>query len=273
MKRKDMVKKLGEFLGVKPSYLNVPTFAYEIVTEEETYTVDRQGRITTSAGEEKTFEEILNPPEQKEETKPEPEQELESEVDSEPKPEPKPEPEGHQKTFDLDGLDLTLPLEGHTGNTLRNLVNMLFSKQHLIMKAFEMTEPLMDGNFAEDLSAKEISTLENFQAALGELGLERCPGLAFDVENETFTLKLVTKSLEPDKITAFQDLCVLINQNAQKQKRASFKQVQDDNPKYAFRTWLIRIGMNGSEYKTTRKALLANLEGSSAFRNVGETNE
>lgn len=173
MKRKDMVKKLGEFLGVKPRYLNVPTFAYEIVTEEETYTVDRQGMITTSAGEEKTFEEILNPPEPKEETKPEPEQELESEVDSEPEREPKPEPEpkpereghqGNQGTTDLDGLELTLPLEGHTGSTLRNLVNMLFSKQHLIMKAFEMTEPLMEGTFAEDLSTKEISTLEHFQA-------------------------------------------------------------------------------------------------------------
>jgi hypothetical protein len=256
MDRKEMVKKLGEFLGVKPKYLNVPTFAYEIVTEEETYTIDRQGTITTTSGKVKTFDEIINPPQ--------PEEELGKTSDQEPAAE----------ALNLDGMELklTLSLEGHTGNTLRNLVNMLFSKQHLIMKAYELDAPLMDGTFAEDLSTKETSTFEEFKTALDQLGPERIPGVAFDFDNESFTIKLATKSLEPEKTAAFQDLATLINQNAQKQKRASFKQVQNDNPKYAFRTWLIRLGMNGNEYKTTRKALLANLEGSGAFRNVGETN-
>lgn len=253
MKRKDMVKQLGECLGVKPTYLNVPTFAYEIVTEDETYTIDRQGTITTAAGEVKTFDEIISPQE--------PEEKVEQAI------------EGKPETLDIDDLELTLPLAGHTGRTLRNLINMLFSKQHLINKAFETTEPLMDEDFAEGLSSKEISTIEEFKTVLEEQGPERCSGLAFDFEKETFTVKLAGTNFEPDKLAAFQDLIAHINQNAQKQKRASFKQAQDDNPKYAFRTWLIRLGMNGSEYKTTRKVLLANLEGSGAFRKVGEPNE
>ena len=257
MNRKEMVKKLGEFFGVKPKYLNAPTFAYEIEMPEETYTIDRQGTITTSAGEVKTFEEITNPLEPKEE----PEEELEQ-----------PAEEKHEP-LEIDGLEVTLPLEGHSGNTLCNLVNMLFSKQHLIMKAFKLTEPLMDGTFAEDLSFKEISTFEEFQKALDELGTERIPGIAFDFEEETFTIKLKATNLNPDQIVAFQDLIAFINKSALKQKRASFKQAQDDNPKYALRTWLIRLGMNGSEYKTTRKVLLANLEGSGAFRKAGEPNE
>ena len=253
MERKEMVKRLGEFLGVKPKFLNAPTFNYEIVTEEETYTIDRFGKITISTGEEKNFEEIINPPATKED--------LEKANNKEP-----------AAGLNLDGMELTLPLGGHTGITLRNLVNMLFSKQHLIMKAFDLEGPLMDVTFAEDLSMKETSTFEEFKKALDELGTERLPGLTFDFENERFTIKLATRSLDPEKIGAFQDLAALINKNAQKQKRASFKQVQDDNPKYAFRTWLIRLGMNGSEYKTTRKVLLANLEGSGAFRKVGEAN-
>lgn len=250
MDRKEMVKKLGEFLGVKPKYLNVPTFAYEIITEEETYTIDRQGTITNSAGEVKTFEEIINPPKPEEEAR-----------------------EEHPAVLDLNGIEVTLPLEGHTGNTLRNLVNMIYSKQHLIMMAFETNEPLMDNTFPEDLNVKETGTIEEFKKALDELGVERIPGVAFDFEKETFTIKLAAGNLDSEKIAAFQDLAAFINQNALKQKRATFKRAQDDNPKYAFRTWLIRLGMNGPEYKTKRKVLLANLEGSGAFRKVSEPNE
>ena len=249
MDRKEMVKKLGEFLGVKPKYLNVPTFAYEIVTEDEIYTVDRQGTITNSAGEVKTFGEIINPPEAEEETSME-----------------------QPAVLDLDGIEVTLPLEGHTGNTLMNLVNMLYSKQHLIMMAFETTHSLMDETFPEDLGEREASTFEEFGRALEELGLERIPGLAFDFENETLTIKLAAQNWDSEKVAAFQDLAAFINQNAKKQKRATFKRAQDDNPKYAFRTWLIRLGMNGPEYKTTRKVLLQNLEGSGAFRKVSEAN-
>lgn len=45
-----------------------------------------------------------------------------------------------------------------------------------------------------------------------------------------------------------------------------------DNPKYAFRCFLLRLGFIGAEYKLTRKVLLRNLSGSSAFRNGGADN-
>ncbi len=122
------------------------------------------------------------------------------------------------------------------------------------------------------MGEKETSGIEEFKKALGELGLERIPGLVFDFEKETFTIKLAAQNLNSEKIAAFQDLAAFINQNSKKQKRATFKRAQEDNPKYAFRTWLIRLGMNGPEYKTTRKVLLANLEGSGAFRKVSGAN-
>ena len=45
-----------------------------------------------------------------------------------------------------------------------------------------------------------------------------------------------------------------------------YKVTDVDNEKYAFRCFLLRLGMIGEEYKAARKVLLRNLTGSSAFR-------
>ena len=56
---------------------------------------------------------------------------------------------------------------------------------------------------------------------------------------------------------------------AKKQTRITATEKQVDNEKYAFRCFLLRLGFIGDEYKQTRKILLKNLEGSSAFKNGG----
>ncbi len=252
MERKEIVKRLSEQLGIKSKYLGAPNFDYEIRTEEETYTVDRRGMITTSEGRTTTLDEILNPSE------PTPEEHEEIEVIN----------PNQEETLQLDGLELKLPLGNHTGRTLKNIINMLSSKQDLIMMSFETAEVFMDGNFAKALNDKEFSTLEELSKALNGLGAGRCPGITFDFEEGTFTIKLTAENLTHNKISAFQNLIVLMNESAKKLKRASFKPSQNDNPKYAMRTWLIRLGMNGEEYKAVRKTLLSKLEGNSSFRKV-----
>lgn len=53
---------------------------------------------------------------------------------------------------------------------------------------------------------------------------------------------------------------------AKNQKRINNKPDTGDNEKYAFRCFLLRLGMIGTDYKQARKVLLRNLTGSSAFR-------
>jgi hypothetical protein len=60
MDRKEIVKTLSEALGVTEKYLGAPSFAYEIKTEKEIYTIDRHGSITNSQGKVITLNEILN---------------------------------------------------------------------------------------------------------------------------------------------------------------------------------------------------------------------
>jgi hypothetical protein len=182
-------------------------------------------------------------------------------------------PKNSSSLEDLSGVEVKLNFDEHTADSLKNIINMLYSKQRLIMMAFETKVTLMDEGFAEDLSDFEIKDFEGLKEILEKLGTNRCPGFQIDFDEKTFTFKLLSSNLNPERIKAFQDLCVLIASYARTLKRASYKQAQDDNPKYALRTWLIRIGMNGPEYKETRKTLLKHLEGSGAFRKVDENDE
>jgi len=246
MERKEIVKALGEHFGVKPKYMGVPTCAYQIETEDETYIIDRVGSIKNSKGIELSLESILKPEQVEVEIETEVQEKLEEQL--------------------IDGFEVAIPFEEHTAITLRNLVNMLSSKQKLIAKAFDLKEPLIDQDFAKDLAEKDTSNLGNFDISIQEIGAERCKGLIFDFENAKLTFKLFAEDINQEKISAFVNLVVHINKNALKLKHASFKPAQDDNPKFAFRTWLTRLGMVSDEFKATRKTLLANLEGNGAFR-------
>ena len=56
-------------------------------------------------------------------------------------------------------------------------------------------------------------------------------------------------------------------------KRITMTEADVESEKYAFRGFLIRLGFSGPEYKATRKRLLQNLSGASAFRNKEEADK
>ena len=49
-------------------------------------------------------------------------------------------------------------------------------------------------------------------------------------------------------------------------KYASAKPQQTENPKYALRCWMLRLGFIGDEFKTAREFFLSKLDGNSAWR-------
>ena len=82
-------------------------------------------------------------------------------------------------------------------------------------------------------------------------------GLKITTEKVTFTG--FPTAPDHEHLTAFAQLAVLMNQQAISQKRIQAKDVNDENEKYALRTWLLRLGMNGPDFKETRKILMENL--------------
>ena len=76
-----------------------------------------------------------------------------------------------------------------------------------------------------------------------------------------------------DDADAYCTFISMLCEFAKNQKRINNKPDTSDNPKYTMRCYLLRLGMIGAEYKSTRKVLLRNLSGSSAFRKAGNSNE
>lgn len=262
MNRKQLIKALETKYGVKAKYLSVPSFAYEIIIKGTTYTIDREGEILTPSGEEINLEALLNETLATEEVI----------ADAEPLEGMTVEPNPNEEATDSEGMDyeIALPMEGHDAKTLRNLINMTYAKQMLIMKALGITGEILAEAFVQAINEIPMETLEEFRTTI-----ERTPnfsnqGIEFNFDENTLSLKV---ELTPEKIEAAMSLFALINKNAMTQHYASFKVKPTTNEKYTFRTWLLRLGMIGDEYKKVRKELLSNLSGNGAFKSPNKEGE
>lgn len=121
----------------------------------------------------------------------------------------------------------------------------------------------------ETLSDEKITVLEQIIAGKANL-LKRAIGtdaLAVKVSDSTIEFPWFPFTQDSDEVKAYTDLITMLCAMASKQKRAGAVK-ETDNEKYTFRCFLLRLGMIGTEYKTTRKILLRNLTGNSAFRHI-----
>ena len=197
----------------------------------------------------------------------EPDNAAEDEPDAEgPESEEQSEAEDQPEEVPLD-LELAFPVSQHNGVTLRNLVNLLYSRGKLIGKAtgghFHVEEGLVE-KLKDDSCTFAIM---NFINAVSDYETEHgaaLEGLKITTEKVAFTG--FPTAPDHEHLTAFAQLAVLMNQQAISQKRIQAKDVNDENEKYALRTWLLRLGMNGPDFKETRKILMENLSGHAAFR-------
>ena len=129
-----------------------------------------------------------------------------------------------------DSLAISLPRRFFTETALKNLDALLASKGHLIQKAF------------------------NIEKA------------TYTLTEETIKFAWFHGKIAEDTVRAYTDFISKLCEMAQKQKRAVAKEKPTENEKYAFRCFLLRLGMIGDDYKTSRRILLQNLTGNSAFK-------
>ena len=169
-----------------------------------------------------------------------------------------------------DELVISLPMDGHTAQSLRNFLNLMYSRGPLLNKALG-TSFAVDGNLLEELDQLEILTAEEMVNRLEtyrqQTGCAGMTGLRVTGEKVSLVFPSTTDS---HRVDAYAQLCAAMNRMTITQKRIQAKKVDDANEKYALRIWLIRLGLNGSEHKELRRLLMKNLSGHAAFRTPEE---
>lgn len=244
MDRKEMIRLLEAHSGAKAKYMGAPSFDYQITVRGENYRIAKDGKMRDEAGNEVDFETVLQ-------------------LTVEGMPE-----DNFSTEKDEAGtlVEIAVPMEGHTELTLRNLVNMVYSKQAHLKNAFGLKSDILSLEFVEAVNGEGVKTLEQLREAAIRTGTEKCRGIGFDFDGNTIVFKFGIRPEEPEKVDAATKLVSLLNKSAKEQKHASFKPSADDNMKFTMRVWLIRLGFVGDEYKEARKTLLKPLDGNGAFR-------
>ena len=131
---------------------------------------------------------------------------------------------------DVDSLSISLPRSLFTETALQNLDALLLSKGRLIRHAFGIREA------------------------------------TYTLEGDRITFAWLHGTITDETAKAYAEFISKLCLMARTQKRVTAKEKIVDNEKYAFRCFLLRLGMIGSAYKESRKILLQNLTGSSAFK-------
>ena len=194
------------------------------------------------------------------------------------------------------GVHIHIGANGHTPQTLRNLANIMASHESLLADALRLDRDRMnrycrtvDPDFLRQLNRRKPKTM----AALADIWYrgnganygrsEHYNDSRYHMLNlhATFTKGTVEFRLfqfdAPDgkrqngihagQLKSYIQLCLALSQMAKDVRTASPKPQQNENPKYAMRTWLLRLGFIGEEFATARDFLTRNLDGDAAFRN------
>ena len=271
--RKAMVWIVGKVLEMKPTYCGAPSFSYKVgafeitkdgslcfddATDEATVarvrtalreagftsenweneaccgdTGANEPILTEAAAEEPTAVDAAEVEPSRTETVADEPTAVETEADEQLQPETSAETAPTEEAMaeaDEDSLSISLPRSLFTETALRNLDALLLSKRRLIRHAFDIREA------------------------------------TYTLEGDRITFAWLHGTITDETAKAYAEFISKLCQMARTQKRVTAKEKIVDNEKYAFRCFLLRLGMIGNAYKESRKILLQNLTGSSAFK-------
>lgn len=182
------------------------------------------------------------------------------------------------------GIHIHLNGADHSPRSLRNFINIIYSRNDLLYNSLQI-EPnriryckALDENLVERMKKKKPTTFKEIEDIWYEGYYQGRNRHYHDSRYHflnlhsffngvgTVELRGFNGTLHAGRIRAFTLLALAMNNQALNQKSASTKKPQIENPKFAMRTWLNRIGFIGEDFKNPREHLVKHLEGSAAWR-------
>ncbi|MGI6769708.1 MAG: amidoligase family protein [Bacilli bacterium] len=193
------------------------------------------------------------------------------------------------------GVHIHIGANGHTPRTMRNLTNIMASHESLLTQALDLDRnrigrycKTVDPRFLQAINKKKPTTMSGFADVWYKSQNEdydrhhHYNGSRYHMLNfhATFTKGTIEfrlfqfdapkdgklNGLHAGQLKSYIQLCLALSQMAKEAKSASPKPQQNENPKYAMRTWLLRLGFIGDEFATARETLTKRLSGDASFR-------
>ena len=183
------------------------------------------------------------------------------------------------------GIHIHIGAENFTPATLCNLLKNIRSKEDILYKALKVGDSR--SRYCKKTNQKLIEMIERNRPAtrqkLADLWYAEAPygrdthynssryhGLNLHAyfTKGTVEFRLFNSTLHAGELKAYIQFCMAVTAKALNTKKASSRPSTSDNAKYTFRCWLLRLGLNGDEFKTCRLHLLKHLEGNSAWRHL-----
>lgn len=183
------------------------------------------------------------------------------------------------------GLHIHVDAANHNRQSLKNLLSIMYSKEDILFKALQVNEaraarwcqkvrePMLLQ--ARTLSAEETKDLTQLESIWyeGEVSAgEHYNWTRYYALNlhsvfyrGTVEWRCFNSTLHAGRAAAYINLCLAMSAQAIAQRSTVMRKTHSDNELFTFRVWLVRLGLNGPEFKNTRDHLLANLDGDRAW--------
>ena len=186
---------------------------------------------------------------------------------------------------DTAGIHVHLDGAQHTPKSLRNFINIVASKNDLLYNALQIKGERqnyckkMDSYLVERMNLAKPTTFEQIadiwyagyhESRRNHYHDSRYHFLNlhsfFQGNNHTVELRGFNSELHAGKVRTWIVLALALNHQSLSLSHASYRKVQNDNPAFAMRTFLNRIGLIGEEYRSCREHLCKHLDGNQAWR-------
>lgn len=182
------------------------------------------------------------------------------------------------------GIHIHLDGKDHNAKTIRNFINIIYSRNDLFYKALNIEEnrirycKKMDETLVSKMNKAKPTNLNEIEdiwyegycgSRTGHYHNSRYHFLnlhSFFNGHHTVELRGFNSTLHAGEVRSYIVFALALNHQALTQKCASTKKPQIENEKFAMRTYLNRIGFIGDAFKACREHLTKNLKGSSAWR-------